>query len=105
MTDKIEEVTEILEKWFKVPIDVSCAYCEAAKEIDQSIIQPAIKQAKQEQAAFDQLNFDKERREFWVRIEEAKQAGRKEVVEWIDKYSNYPEWYSDEANGFKIFLA
>ena len=33
--DKLEEVTKVLEKWFKDPIDIPCPYCEAAKEICQ----------------------------------------------------------------------
>ena len=28
-----EQIKEILEEWFKDPIDVPCAYCEAAKAI------------------------------------------------------------------------
>ncbi len=32
-----ERIKEILEKWFKDPIDVPCAYCEAAKEIEQQL--------------------------------------------------------------------
>ena len=52
-------------------------------------LQPAIEQAEisfkagqQSQAAFDQLNFDKERAEFWKKITEAK----KEVVDFIKGY-------------------
>ena len=32
-------INKILEKWFKDPIDVPCAYCEAAKEIEQQLKQ------------------------------------------------------------------
>ena len=40
------------------------------------------KQATLEQAAFDQLNFDKERVAFWARIEEAKREGEKRIYNW-----------------------
>ena len=33
------EIARILEEWFNDPIDVPCAYCEAAKEIEQQLKQ------------------------------------------------------------------
>ena len=33
------EIARILEEWFNDPIDVPCAYCEAAKEIEQQLQQ------------------------------------------------------------------
>jgi len=51
----------------------------------------SFKAGQLDQAAFDQINFDKERNEFWVKIEEAERSaleeGRREVVEFIGDYT------------------
>ena len=47
----------------------------------------SFKAGQEDQAALDQLNFDKERMEFWNKIAEAKKTGRMEVVKWIKEHS------------------
>ncbi len=44
-----------------------------------NVIEPLIKDARIEQAAFDQLNFDKERVAFWTRIKEAREQEKKDI--------------------------
>lgn len=66
------------------------------QEILETQAEISFKAGQQDQAALDQINFDKERSAFWRKISEAKQAGIKEVVEWIGDYDkpfpNQRDW-------------
>jgi len=58
------------------------------KIIAQAQAEISFKAGQLDQAAFDQINFDKERIKFHNKIAEAKQAGIKEVTEFVNQFHN-----------------
>lgn len=66
-----EQIKEILEEWFKDPIDVPCAYCEAAKEIEQQLKHHEANALKEQmerviQVIDRQINSYKDNNPLWI---------------------------------------
>ncbi len=66
----------------KNPYECSACDSEDCSGCGEAAWENGFEAGKQYQASLDQLNFDEERKEFWKKIEEAKQEGMRKVVEW-----------------------
>ncbi len=84
LREKIKELARQFYWWSREnptkgkSINLESLTMQVAKDVE-ALIKPLIEEAVLKQSAFNQLNFDKERVVFWVRIKEAKKQNTEQI--------------------------